>query len=263
MYRALLIDVDGVVKRGSTVLPRVPEAIHLLRSRPIKFVLVTNNSTKTAATLRDDLNAQGLGLSASEIVTSSQVLVDLLKHRRTLSVKAERGVLVVGEEGLRQELESNGYKVSDGPTDGLVVVGLDRRFNYSKLTAAVRSLMMGAQYLCTNTDRTYPCEDGVMPGAGSMVAAISAASGRRPTVVGKPSRVFLNYALRTLGFAGDPKGVLVVGDRPETDVKMAAVAGCHSALVLSGVTLDASSIKGKYRPTYVFRDLYHAVEKLL
>lgn len=260
MYRALIIDVDGVIKRGSTLIPRADQAIGLLRRRGIRFVLATNNSSKSPEKLSEELGKAGLDVRPDEILTSAQVLVGLLKQRNHLAHRAQQGIYVVGEQGVIQELQRNGYTVVSQPTGGILVVGLDREFNYQKLAAAARSLMMGAAYLVTNTDSVYPTEDGLMPGAGSIAAAITAATKRRPLNVGKPSRLFFQAALARLG--NGKSGVLVVGDKPETDIRMANLAGCDSALVLSGVTKAPQNLKATHKPTYVFQDLYELAYRL-
>lgn len=262
VYRALILDVDGVIKMGGSIIPRVPEAIETLRARNIRFVLATNNSTKSPEKLSEELGRSGLRVHPEEIVNSAQVLVDFLKRRPRLASKAREGVYVVGEQGLIQELAGNGYPVTSKPTRGMVVVGLDREFDYQKLAAATQSLMMGAAYLASNMDRVYPTEQGLMPGAGSIAAAISAAANRKPTNVGKPSRQFFQAALARLGDHAEKTRVLVVGDKPETDIRMANAVGCHSALVLSGVTKSAHGLRGPSKPTYVFQDLYELVQKL-
>jgi 4-nitrophenyl phosphatase len=263
VYKAILIDVDGVIKQGKTLIPRVDKAIGIMRERSVRFMLVTNNSTKTPQVLSGELNASGLVIKEKEIMTSSQVLMSLLKQSAKLHSKAVSGVYVVGESGLIEELRSNGYTLTSDVTRGVVAVGLDRGFTYTKLATATRSIMLGASYICTNTDRTYPTEDGLMPGAGSIAASITAATGRRPLIVGKPSKTFFKQALRRLGGDLSVSDVLIVGDRPETDIKMANLVGCDSVLVLSGVTKNAAKLRGLYKPTYVFSDLYEAVEKLL
>ncbi|MEM0120054.1 MAG: HAD-IIA family hydrolase [Thermoprotei archaeon] len=263
MYKALLIDVDGVVKLGKNLIPRVAQAVRLMRESPLKFLFVTNNSTKTPKALAADFAVAGLDVKEGEIMTSSQVLVGLLGQSEKLRSKAKLGVYVIGESGVVTELESNGYTITSEATPGLVVVGLDRGFTYSKLATAIHSIMLGASYICTNTDVTYPTEQGLMPGAGSIAASITAAAGKRPMVVGKPSKVFFRQAVRRLGVALGVRDVLVVGDRPETDIKMANLVGCDSALVLSGVTRRVDGLDGLYKPTYVFSDLYEVVESLL
>src|SRR5579875_1157197 len=263
VYKAILIDVDGVIKQGKTLIPRVDKALRIMRERSVRFMLVTNNSTKTPQVLSGELNASGLAIKEKEVMTSSQVLISLLKRSPKLRSKAMNGVYVVGESGLVEELSSNGYTLTSEATSGVVAVGLDRGFSYAKLATAARSIMLGASYICTNTDRTYPTEEVLMPGAGSIAASITAATGRKPLIVGKPSKIFFKQALSRLGANLSASDVLIVGDRPETDIKMANLVGCNSVLVLSGVTKNADKLRGLYKPTYVFSDLYEAVEKLL
>lgn len=263
-YDALLIDVDGVVKVGTTVLAGVPRAIAALRSSGVPFLLVTNNSTLRPADLVRRLSLGGLDIRPEEILTSAQVLVYSIGHSLTYGVAAKRGVLVIGEDGLKGELQAGGYRITENSTDGLVAVGLDRSFNYEKLRLALRSVKLGARILATNTDSTYPSEEEELPGAGAMVAAIRAFATSPVRVMGKPSRVFFRAALSRLGMNRSGR-VLIVGDRPETDVRLAKMNGAASALVLSGVTSasEARALIGGMRPDYVFRSLEETVKTSL
>jgi HAD superfamily hydrolase (TIGR01450 family) len=259
------MDVDGVIKRGSELIEGTVEAIETLRRKSVPFLLITNNSTKTPASLSHQFESKGLGVEAKEIMTSSQALTHLLDRQPKMQQRARRGVYVLGEEGLLSELTHLGYPLVDKQTDGLLAVGLDRGFDYKKLVCAMRSIQLGAVFLATNTDKTYPAEEAEMPGAGSIVASIVACTNKKPIVVGKPSRTFFRAAMTRFNASLDPKDVLVVGDRPETDIVMANRNGCASVLVLSGVTKEIDPIKLREfeRPTFVFTNLYEAVKSLI
>ena len=136
--------------------------------------------------------------------------------------------------GAREELEAAGATVvRDGPVD-TVVVGFHEDFDYWRLTAGVQAISGGARFLATNEDVTYPAHDGIRPGAGSIVAALVAATGVIPVVAGKPHRPICEVVL-----ARAAEGGIVVGDRPDTDGLLARALGWKFALVLSGVTTEA------------------------
>lgn len=145
-----------------------------------------------------------------------------------------------------------------------MVVGLDRRINYQKLCKATRDLMEGAHFVGVNNDNLWPVEDGYMPGVGVFVAALKAASGRKPYIVGKPNPFMLKLAMEK---ADVPKEkMLMVGDKLDSDILMANRAKVKSALVLTGVTSaeEAASASGMLKPTIVVEDLpslWGAIEK--
>ncbi|HZK48457.1 MAG TPA: HAD-IIA family hydrolase [Thermoleophilia bacterium] len=135
-----------------------------------------------------------------------------------------------------------------------VVVGLDVGFDYRTLATAQRALLAGALFVATNTDATFPVEGRLLPGAGTIVAAVATAAGRKPVVIGKPEPGLADALVAEAG--GLPGAILFVGDKLSTDVEMASRAGMRSALVLTGVTarweVDAAEAP---RPDFVLETL--------
>ncbi|MEM3671022.1 MAG: HAD-IIA family hydrolase [Thermoprotei archaeon] len=259
------IDIDGVVKRGSVAVERSAEALRHLRLRHVPFILATNNSTKSAERVSLELGNMGIEVAIDEIFTSCDSLIHYLKEHTELHEKMRRGIYVLGEEGVVTKLREHGYVVTDSATEGMVVVGLDSGFNYDKLSIAMASIRKGAVYIATNTDKTYPSGGTELPGAGAMIAAVNACTGRKPRVMGKPSKNYFHaLSSRLLQKAGGVE-IVMVGDRPETDIRMANENGCRSVLVLTGVTQpeQVSRLRGKQKPVHVFKDLYEAVVTLV
>jgi 4-nitrophenyl phosphatase len=259
-----LIDVDGVVKRGQSLIAGAHEALNILRKKGIPFLLATNNSTKSPVTLASELQRGGLDVKPEEIYTSAHALTFMFRSKSEWLEKAMLGVYVIGSEALILQLKSSGLPVTDSVTKGVVAVGLDYGFDYNKLTKAYRSIVDGAWYSATNSDKLYPVEDGELPGAGALLAAIDRCTGKVPKIAGKPSRNFLIGALMSAGFRGSYKDVVVIGDKPETDIRMANKVGCTSVLVLSGITdkHHLSQVPKEDNPSYIFKDLLEAVKAL-
>jgi 4-nitrophenyl phosphatase len=197
-------------------------------------LLVTNNSTTSPALVAERLRLMHIDVDPHEILTSSQAAVAYVKSQ------AEPGarVRIIGEAGLRQEAEQQGFVVVD---DGQamadwVIAGLDRGFNYDKLAAATRAIMAGARFVATNADALLPIEGGqFLPGAGTMIAAIEAATGVAPVVLGKPEPGLFEHGLKRLGGL-HPAQAAMIGDRLDTDVDGGHRAGLRTILVLTGVT---------------------------
>ncbi len=247
-YDCLLFDLDGVLYRGDEAVPGARETLEELRRRGARLVFLTNNSSRTPEQVASKLLGFGIESGTEEIVTSAQATAELLASRGGGSVFA------IGGEGVAQALATEGLRLVDGDTQNadLVVVGIDEDFTYEKLRTACVLIRAGAGFVATNADRTYPAPGGaVWPGAGSLVAAIAAASGQEPEVVGKPFAPLFEAALRRGG------GVrpLVIGDRLDTDVEGANRLGWDSMLVLSGVTAAADLNGSKVRPTHVAPDV--------
>lgn len=254
--RGFLIDLDGVVYTGSDVVPGAPDFFRLLRARSIPFLLITNNSSRRADQFAARLWEMGISVRPEEVLTSAQATAEFLGS----SARPGSRAYVIGEEGLRSSLEAHGFSLVDDPEADYVVVGLDRGFNYQKLTIAIRAVLAGARFVGPNPDTTLPMEDGLCPGAGAFQAAISAATGVQPLIIGKPEPTMLSIGLRLLGCA--PQEAAIVGDRLDTDVVGGQRAGLVTILVLSGVASLEAAAAAPIKPDYVLRDLAELGERL-
>lgn len=246
--RGVILDLDGVVYRGSEALPGAAMFFRRLKRIGIPSVFATNNSTATPEQYAERLGRLGIQADPDEIVTSAVVAAEFLR------AQAEPGtpVFLIGGEGLHRAMEDAGF-VPSGPVGAaFVVVGLDVEFTYAKLRDACRAIRGGARFVATNRDPNLPVEGELWPGAGALVAAIETATGVGPVTVGKPERPLFEAALARLGCA--PSQVLMVGDQLATDVLGGMRMGMRTVLVLSGVSAEASP-QGTLRPDLVVRDL--------
>jgi HAD superfamily hydrolase (TIGR01457 family) len=247
-YEAFLFDLDGVLYRGAQAVPGAAAAVRGLRTRGKAIAFVTNNSSATPHEVAGRLRRMGIQARAGEVETSALTTAEVLANRGMTSA------FVIGEEGIRSALETAGVAVVDGEPDAVdaVVVGLDRGADYAKLCSAALLVQRGAALIATNPDTTYPAPDGSRwPGAGSLLAAVVAASGASPEIVGKPEPPIFRAALDRAGGGA----ALVIGDRLDTDIAGASRLGWDSLLVLTGIAtpteLEASAVK----PTYTGADL--------
>jgi len=232
-YDVLLVDLDGVVWLGAKPLTNNINALKAAMEQGVRVFFVSNNSTRTRRYYAYKLRRLGLRVSEDHIVTSGYAAAKWVAERKPGS-----NVYVVGEEGLAIECYLAGLNVVDvdaaieGEAEA-VIVGLDRLVSYAKIKAALRSINSGALFVAANEDHVYPREDGLDPGAGSIVASIAKAAGREPDfVAGKPSPFMATLALEGLEGAK----ALIIGDRLDTDMEMARRAGIDGLLVLTGVT---------------------------
>lgn len=251
--RAFIFDMDGVLYRGKTPLPGVQALFDALTLRGIRFLLATNNSMATPAAYVVRMAEMGVSVSEDDIQTSATAtrdyLLDLLSPDAT--------ILAVGMPALGEQLFSGtSFRTATDDQDqsvDAVVVGLDLEFTYAKLYRATRAIHGGAKFIATNSDATLPTEDGVQPGAGSIVAAIATASGVTPTVVGKPETLMMLKGIQQLGV--QPWEAVMVGDRLDTDILSGHRAGLQTVLVLTGVSRRADLEAADILPDYVFTDL--------
>jgi 4-nitrophenyl phosphatase len=253
--RALLLDMDGVLWRGDQPIGDLPVIMASIAEKGLAVAYVTNNATRTADQYVAKLASMDVEAVPGQIYTSARASVRYLAGRHP-----DGGpIFMVGEVGLQQALEAAGFTLSD--EDPLaVVVGLDSQVTYAKLRAATLLVRAGAPLIGTNPDRTLPTPDGLVPGAGALIAAIEAATDTRATVIGKPQGAMLQDAMDDLGVR--PDETLMVGDRVETDTAAGQAVGSRTALLLSGVTSEAAARAWQPAPDFIEADLATLIGKL-
>ncbi|MFO7944941.1 MAG: HAD-IIA family hydrolase [Anaerolineales bacterium] len=230
--KGIVLDMDGVLWKGPQPLVDLPAVFSLIEERGWNVLGMTNNSTRTPTYYLSKLESFGVELENWQVINSSETTAYYLKKKYSQG----GAVYMIGERGLRNALKDQGFYLVDdkGKRKPLAVVaGMDRNLTYKKIEKAARFIREGIPFLGTNPDKTYPTPEGLAPGAGVVLAAIEAASGVQPLVMGKPQQRMYQVALDRLSCS--PEKTLVVGDRLETDILGAQNAGCRSALVLSGV----------------------------
>jgi len=196
------------------------------------------------------LNAAGVEIPNESILTSALATAGYL----TKSLPSGAEILVIGEDGLSHALTQAGFAIVERADDAqAVVVGMDRAVTYDKLAEATLAIRAGAMFVGTNPDRTFPTERGLVPGNGSLLAAIEAATDQAPVVVGKPQLLYFDLALERLGSL--PESTLMLGDRLDTDIQGGHDAGLKTCLVLTGVSDRAAVDVSPIKPTWVYPDL--------
>lgn len=247
-YDCLLLDLDGTLFRGRQPTDGAVQALAEVRSRAF---FITNNASRSAAEVAAHLTELGFTATADDVATSAQSAARLLADR----LPAGSPVLIVGTDALADEVAAVGLRpvrrFDDEPV--AVVQGLSMTIGWPDLAEAALAIRSGALWVAANIDPTLPTERGLLPGNGSMVAALRAATGAEPQVAGKPAPGLLTDAVAR----GEFRAPLVVGDRLDTDIEGANAAKLPSLMVLTGVSSarDAVYAEPERRPTYIGHDL--------
>jgi len=246
--QSLILDMDGVLWRGNQQIGNLIEVFETISSLGLSFVFATNNSTLSVEQYVVKLEQFGVQINPEQVINSSLATGYFL-----LSKYPGGGtVYCVGEEGLKRTLSDFGYDHSN--YDPLaVVVGLDRNLTYQQLADATLHIRSGVSFIATNPDNTLPTPRGMEPGAGSIIAALVAATGIEPHIIGKPFLGLYELALERL--PSFPENTLVIGDRLETDIVGAQRLGCRTGMVLSGVTNKIMAEKWLPPIDYIADDL--------
>ncbi len=237
--------MDGVLYRGSTALAGLTEFVRAARSWP--RVLLTNNSTVSAASCARKLGRLGVSVPEQEILTVSAAMTGYLAGEFAPGTS----VYVIGERPLRDAVVAAGM-TEDEPGHAAVVLGLDRNLRFDQLSQAAGLLRGGCPLIVTSLDPVLLTADGAVPGTGAIAAALRVCGDVEPVCIGKPEPRFFRAAMLRLGIPADR--VLVVGDSLTADIAGGQAAGARTALMLTGVTAAPPSGTGP-RPDYIFGSL--------
>ncbi len=248
MAKCVISDMDGVIYRGSELIPGAKEFIDRLIKSKIPFLFLTNNSELTPLDLVRRMESKGLkGLKEENFITSAIATAQFLKNQ-----KPGASLYVIGGGGLVSELYNMGFTVTESNPD-YVVVGKTAHFNFEMMKKAVHFIVNGSKFIGTNPDVIDPIENGIEPACGTILAAIEAASGQKPYIVGKPNALMMTIASMKMGV--HPHDCLMIGDRMDTDIVGGLEVGMVTCLVLSGVTSQSDAERFPYRPDYIFNNI--------
>ncbi|MEM4137368.1 MAG: HAD-IIA family hydrolase [Candidatus Anstonellaceae archaeon] len=265
----IIFDLDGVIYLGDRLIEGADRVIENLEKK-YKIFFLTNNATKSREQIARKLFSLGIRAREEQIISSAFAAAMAAKKF------GYKYAYVIGEEGLKQEIQSMGINIlsheqalkQEFLENAVLISGLDRDFNYSKLKICLRFLKKTNKWIACNLDPNYPVEDGLDPGAGALAAAIAFSLGdlkgrkmnlRYPDlVVGKPSRFILDLFINK----NDRKKSIFVGDRLDVDVVFAKKYGLISVLVLSGVSKKEDINNFYYKPDFVIQSVANLEEVL-
>jgi len=251
MHPGYLIDMDGVIHRGSEPIQGSADFIRYLQEEQISYLFLTNNSTYAPLDVVVKLKRFGIETSEKHVYTSAQATAEFVHTQRPNGT-----AFVIGEGGLLNALNEVGYAISSDTPD-YVIVGEGRVLNYEMVERAHRLVMDGAHLIATNSDTWCPTDAGPRPGCGAIVALLEAATGRKAYHVGKPNPFMMRCARKRVGLRTDD--VVMIGDSMETDIRGATDLGFQSILVLTGSSNRQTVKSFPYSPTRVVNSVAELV----
>ena len=247
MNYGFLLDMDGVIYRGSKVIPGAAEFVQRLRETGTRFLFLTNNSQRTRRDVAMKLCRMGIEVTDRDIFTCAMATARFVAQQ-----KPGGTAYVIGEGGLLSALHVNGYSVVEDNPD-FVIVGEGRTMTFEMIEKAVRLVAGGARLIATNLDPNCPTESGLRPGCGAIVAMIEKATGREAFSVGKPSPIMMRAARKQLGLSAQQ--TVMVGDTMETDILGGVGLGYRTILVLSGGTSREDMVNFAYTPDLIIESV--------
>ncbi len=244
---AFIIDMDGVVYHGDTLLPGAAEFVSWLEANGKKFLFLTNASDKAPRELRQKLSRLGIEVPKENFYTSALATASFLRSQCPGGT-----AFVIGEAGLINALYQAGFTMSDVRPD-YVVVGDTRSYSYERLEKAVHLVLEGARLIGTSCDISDPTENGVVPSTGALISPIELTAGRKAYFVGKPNPLMMRHAIKRLGCSREQ--TVIIGDRMDTDIVAGIETEIETVLVLSGVTAREDLARFAYAPRHVAGNL--------
>lgn len=248
--RLFLFDMDGTLYLGNRLYDFTIELLKKIKDNGDRYLFMTNNSSKSVADYIIKLNKLGISATREDFITSSQATAFYLK-------KYHKGatLYVCGTESLKQELRTEGFKVSEDISEtDCIVMGNDTELTFKKLEDVCK-LLLGRDnipYIATNPDYVCPTEYGSVPDCGSVCDMIYNATKKRPIVIGKPEALMPKLAMEEWNCS--PDETAVIGDRIYTDIKSGLNAGAITILVMSGETTEEILKASEDKPHFVLKD---------
>ncbi|MCG3216241.1 MAG: HAD-IIA family hydrolase [Candidatus Heimdallarchaeota archaeon] len=271
--KAFLFDGDGVLYKEDKPLPGSIEFLQLLQKKEKQIFILTNNSTKTREEFQKKLSTIGIEISLKNILSSSYLTAMYLSEETPGA-----SIYAIGEEGLKKELRSFGLDVINSWQENnsedifefnlseidYVVTGMDRDLTYVKLARTMNILKnKKTKFIATNSDMTFPTEQGLIPGGGAMITIIEQLTNRKiEKIIGKPNPLMYQTAVTLSKTSKDY--IMMFGDRLETDIVGANKLGIKTCLVLTGVTSiqDLEGLTEEKSPDIIMNDLRDAIEAM-
>ncbi len=247
-YQGFIFDLDGTIYVEDALIEGAAETVNFLAEKNKPFVFVSNKTTGSAREYYEFLKNSGINITENTIITATETVKKFL-----LENLPSEPFFALGEKNFVDELVASGLQYSENPAKiGVVIVTLDRTLTFEKLETAKEALENGARFFAANIDSTCPVKKGEILDAGSTIAALEKSTQKKLELnFGKPSE-FIIEAIKTKLKAPLNK-CLIVGDRLETDIKMANDFGIDSALVSTGVNKFVNGITAK--PTYKLKSI--------
>ena len=241
--KAFICDMDGVIYHGHNVLDGAAEFVDWLKREEKSYLFLTNSSERSPRELRQKLLNMGIDVTEEHFMTSALATASFLA-----SQMPGASAYVIADAGLTHALHDAGIAIDDTKPD-YVVVGETRTYNYEKIEKAIRLVVKGARLIGTNPDISGPTEGGISPAAGSLIAPIEIATGKKAYFIGKPNPLIMRDSLKRIKCQREH--TVIIGDRMDTDIIAGIESGIETVLVLSGITAREEIDKFPYRPKYI------------
>jgi HAD superfamily hydrolase (TIGR01450 family) len=251
-FEGFIIDIEGVLIKGETIIPGAAETITALKQLKKKLIYLSNISDQTQEEVCEKLKRLGFPIDPGGIITSAYATVLYLQE----TYPHIKNVFLVGTPSFERELTANGYRVVDQHNHAqAVLVGLDYELNYSKICEAAKAIKNGSLFIASNQAKIKLTTDSYIIGPGFTVKGLEYVTGKDAVLVGKPSKFMFHLAITKMDLP--PHKVLTIGDKLEEDIHGGHAVGTSTCLVLSGAAGRSHPLikSKKYNPDFIIENI--------
>lgn len=238
--RGFLIDLDGVLYVGDTLVPGADDAIRFIEDSGYSYRFVSNTTRKCRHTIATRLSRMGFSVPEEYIFTPPVAAVAYMKKTGLSKFR----LLVTGD--VRQDFPQGESLDPADEVDFVILGDAGDEITYTSLNGAFRDLVNGAELMALEKDRYWMTPYGLSLSAGPFVSALEFATGKTAILMGKPSSEFFDLALRDMGIR--PEEAVMIGDDIYTDVGGARNAGMRGVLVMTGKYREDPAAETSVRP---------------
>lgn len=254
MPRKYIIDLDGTVYEGETIVPGADDFIRYLNEKDIEYVFLTNCPSKSSSQINEKLSRIGICGNRGKIYTSGHVSAYVLSRIFKIC-----SAYVIGTDALKEEVLKRDIKISRSSPDA-VLVGYDTDISYGKLSTATHLVNLGAKLFATNIDNVIPFGNKLIPHTGTFAKALEYSTGENCTYIGKPEKYMMDYVLEKHGW--NKEDCFMLGDRVDTDVAFAKNCNIKSLLLDRKKNSGRLDPESKYFPDMVFNNYNELIYKM-
>lgn len=239
-----LIDIDGVLYQGDTIIYGANEALRYLDENKYDYVLVTNTTRMAKQKLIQRLMEFDININEDRLLTALSATVDYIKLK---NVNAKCYIIVPNEsEG---DFKDEGIIITRNEESvDFVVVGYDININFEILNSAFRLIIDGAELIAMHEDKILPGNPKHNLGLGAFVKSLEYSTNKKAIIIGKPSKNFFELGMKKIYATRNE--TIMIGDSLSGDIIGAKNAGLKTIIVKTGnydeKELQESSIKPDY-----------------
>lgn len=244
----VLVDFDGIIRLGNKIAEDAEEFILFLQHERIPFFILSNSTLRTSSDMQEIFKGIGIKSEIPAMTAVDATLSYVKEHYKRVSVYCRQNIKRLFSE----------FDADENP-EAVILGDIAEGWTYDILNEVFRKVFNGADIIAMHKNRYWhPDGKTLTMDAGAFISAIEYASSKESILIGKPSPIYFQAALKLLGFKPDSKFIMI-GDDLESDIVAAQNIGGIAVLVYTGKTKYPLADK-KIKPDYEAMNLREVIE---